>query len=186
MSKSIKELEVELNVLKKDKKQLQSKIHKLYKTINKLKAEEVFGEDLELTPESIMAAPYFEVESIIFKKLNVWLKEEYPHVKSSGYILETNQMALQLWMGQKDIVKEVAKQWEKWIPFIQEIDGQKIISIMEHTCSEYGSYDLIIESSKYIIRKMYYTRPEIEASFDDLESALIYIKKHHPWSLDND
>lgn len=97
----------------------------------------------------------------------------------SGFYPDTNQACLQIALikDDKQQVLLLCNILRKLLPHIKPIKGVKMISILEHNCSEYGSYTLTIgkNDEEFKIIKKYYSRESVQYDRDDLQDALEYI-----------
>ncbi len=108
----------------------------------------------------------------------------------SGYYPDTQQRGLQIMMtrDKPESLQKTLAGLKRIIPVLKPLkDNNKVISIFEHTCSEYGCYSLIITpEEKYQIGLMRHHRASTETTFDDLEAALTYIQRVHYYDTIDD
>lgn len=75
---------------------------------------------------------------------------------------------------------------QKILPYIEPIEGWKVINILESTLSEYGVFDLYVGEKTCEVRKTTYGRERIVFKASSLLEALEYIQKHHPYDSEDE
>lgn len=192
--------------------EVQSKMNKLYNQLiplqNKAKnlREEIrqleFDTLLPLTPEKVMTANYqvFENKST-YKALQEFLKP-FKFIMCEGYNPTTEKKALKIKLSQKETAEKQLAELNQFLPFVSRFDrgqmdiskriqvpseltGQiRVVSIFEHTCSEYGSYSLLVgDNDMCAILLIRYSSPRIEKILP-LAEMVKYIKENHPYELE--
>lgn len=107
-----------------------------------------------------------------------FFRDNFKYISSSGYFVETNQNVIRLCIYKNSNLSLVEKEILLVLPFIKPINDNKVISIFEHTLSEFGSYSLII-NDEYHIQKTTYGREEIIFTSESLIKVLVEIARKH-------
>ena len=107
-------------------------------------------------------------------------------MSSSGYRSATMQRAIQisLYKYHPESAAKLQKTLEgleKVLPYIEPIEGWRIIAILESTLSEHGVFDLYVGEKACELRKTVYGRERTVFKANSLLEALEYIQKHHPY-----
>ena len=105
---------------------------------------------------------------------------------SSGYRFATMQRAIQisLYKYHPESAAKLQKTLEgleKVLPYIEPIEGWRIISVFESTLSEHGVFDLYVGEKTCELRKTTYGSQRVVFKVNSLLEALEYIQKHHPY-----
>lgn len=101
-------------------------------------------------------------------------------IETLGFWPQTNQAVVEISLT-KDDSEQYAKTLDtlkKIISHIKPVSGYKRIGISEHTLSEFGFYELLVDD-KFHVALTRYGNERIEKSFDTLEDCLTYIQKYH-------
>lgn len=104
------------------------------------------------------------------------------YIHQSGYNPRTNQTSIDIACIGDVPVEPQLEELRMWLseykPIPTEGDGDvHYVGIFESTLSEFGIYHLeVYDDESCIIRKTTYGRPEILSTFDNLKSALDYIR----------
>jgi hypothetical protein len=103
---------------------------------------------------------------------------------TGGYYRNTKQISImiKLTKGDKESLEDNIKQLTDILPYIKPQDKDyKVFNLFEHTLSEFGSYNLIIneERKEYVLVKTVYSSDRDRTNFKDLKSALEYIQTNH-------
>lgn len=100
---------------------------------------------------------------------------------ANGYFPETKQRAIRISLikGDKQSYEKTIKGLTIILPFIKpREDGSKYISILEHTCSEHGRFELSVKDNKYTIQITSYSRTNVIKECDKLEDAISTIQEN--------
>ena len=105
---------------------------------------------------------------------------------SSGYRPTTMQRVIQisLYRHHPESAAKLEKTFnglQKILPYIEPVDGWKMVSILESTLSELGSYSLCVGEKTCELRKCTYGSERVIFKANSLLEALEYIQKHHPY-----
>ena len=105
---------------------------------------------------------------------------------SSGYRPTTMQRVIQisLYRHHPESAAKLEKTFnglQKILPYIEPIDGWKIVDILESTLSASGSYNLYVGEKVCELRKCSYGSERVIFKASSLLEALEYIQKHHPY-----
>ena len=103
---------------------------------------------------------------------------------ASGFFSETQQEHVEVMLikGDPKSLKQTLAGLKKILPIIKPLpkDDFKHVGIFEHTCSEYGVYEMHINEEKghYEIIKTVYHRPSSIKTFATLRDMIIYIQQN--------
>lgn len=192
-------------------KQIQSQISEVYKTITPLQQESTvlreeirkleFKAILPLTPEKVLTTNYQVFEgNENYKALQEYLRQ-FKFVQCEGYNAETELKALKIKLSQKVTIESQLAELNLFLPFVSKMEYSKIdeygriprpqglegqvraVSIFEHTCSEHGSYSMLVgdnDVASLLIKS--YSSPRILQTLP-LSEMIAYIRKNHPYEL---
>lgn len=112
-------------------------------------------------------------------------------MSSSGYRPSTMQRGIQisLYKYAPDSAAKLEKTFDglqKILPYIEPVDGWKVIGIFESTLSEFGSYTLFVGEKVCELRKCTYGSERVIFKANSLLEALEYIQKHHPYDNEDE
>jgi hypothetical protein len=122
-------------------------------------------------------------------------------VACEGYHPETERKALRIKLNQKVATVVQLQELNQFLPFVSKVDFEKIdkygrlprpqglvgqvrvVSIFEHTCSEYGSYSLLVgDNDMAALLMIRHYSPKILQVLP-LAEMVDYIREHHPYEL---
>lgn len=127
--------------------------------------------------------PDNNIEQEIYRSWSNAVSSNFKYLMTGGYFPETNQTAITFMANKKKTLESHLKELEYWLPFIKPIKNEKelehkVMSIMDRTLSEYGSYGLDIYSDSHIeITKIYYYSESIVKTFTSLSNAVSFIQE---------
>ena len=181
----IAKIEAEREEVFKQMKPLEDKSTRLYNKLKKKKGE--------LTKAILLDASFEDkIKYLITESGSDGLEKHVAAEKffknlgleTSGYFPKTGQrrVRVSLIRGCDKSLEGTLSGLNKVLPFIKPIDGEKLISIFEHTLSEYGSYSIAISNS-YDVVKHTYGRKSVEKSFNSLLDCLKYVQYVHYYEL---
>jgi hypothetical protein len=103
-------------------------------------------------------------------------------LRSSGYLREIQQVCVQVMLTKNDdgtSLSATMKGLKKILKYIKPFQGYKYLDIFEHTLSEGGVWNLLIDEEKneYKIQVTIYGREETRHTFDNLKDALKKIQE---------
>lgn len=162
--------------MQESRMKLHDKLKKAREKVSKIKFESLVAD----TPEYFQWLLDFDETTVKYNEQGTnFYKATDGMVAFSGYFPETKQNALQLRLESNSDVEKCTSYLSAILPFVLPVkDGFKSISILEKTCSQYGSFDLITNDKKYIITKHVYHRRNDVYTCDTLKDALTYIAKY--------
>lgn len=130
--------------------------------------------DFEPTLENICAIEDWDsISRGQYKKYTGYLNNNHPYIYNSGTNPDTNQIAFSI--SEYTNTNKYVKEFEYFLTLIRpNKEGNKIVSILDRDCSEFGSYSLI-DGTK--IRKTTYGRQQIIEEFKSVQECLEFIYK---------
>lgn len=175
-----KPLDAELTKLRNQIEKIQDKI-----TEAKLKKNMTLGEKIEwLLHEDGYSSDmkrYYEAQKFI----------EEMGLRIGGYYPYSEQKAVEivLYKGDQDNLEKTFESLSVLLPFIKPIDeaGNRRFKLFEHTLSENGIYDLLVDvHGAWTLNKTTYGRESVLKTFDNLRDALKYCQEHHYYQSSED
>jgi hypothetical protein len=135
-----------------------------------------------ITFESVLALDWLELDKSRewYRKITDWIGYQ-PGVYASGYFPDTGQGSVTLVLD-KDKPWEEQRTIEQIVPYLKPLkDGMLHIRILEQTCSEFGSYGILLppDLSRIDLNCCSYGRNTILKSFTNWDEALPYLHQHH-------
>lgn len=180
----LKKLEISLastqeayDILCKQRKSIFDKMMKSKERITTLERES-FDVSAGFTEEFITWLLSVEETQAKYESLKILSDVTNGQLRFSGYNHNMqNSISLCLRHGEDFTLAE--EYLTKLLPFVKPTeDNWKPIDIFEKTCSEFGSYYLIIKEDVYKIIKYVHGREELVESYDNLHDALSYISTY--------
>lgn len=109
----------------------------------------------------------------------------FTHVMpGGGYDRRSNQQWVKVGLRRDADIDAVMAELALWLPYVRPTDGYKHVSLLEHTLSEYGMYELREYATADIrLVKTTYERESTEGVFPSWPVALAYVRDHH-WYRD--
>lgn len=163
-----------------------------------------FSALMPLTPEKVLTTNYQIFEGTENYQALQKFMHQFKFVRCEGYNPESGLKALRIQLSQKVDLNSQLAELNQFLPYVSKVDFNKIdkygrlsypegmegqvrvVSIFEHTCSEYGSYSLLVGdndvASLFMIR---YHSPRILKTLP-LNEMIAYIRTNHPYELKSD
>jgi hypothetical protein len=191
INRTIEELEstlissnTEVNELFKKITPMQNRVVRLRKSIDLINAEisrrkieSMVGVDWDFLLYSDWRG-----DSVRHNRLDIELSKY--DLKSSGYIEETHQAAIQIAMieGDQSNLDKTEEGLKIVLPHLKPLsDGYAHICILEYTLSRYGVYRLKIKDGEVGLNRTVYSRMSRLKTWKTTHEALEYIQKQHPY-----
>ena len=185
IDEELAELEAERAVICKEIERLGNQASKLYDAIDLLK-DKIFEREFAKTAgEDNWPLLLKEQNSMVALKALEKALSKYG-MMSFGYRPATMQRVVKIGLSKHhpESAAKLEKTFnglQKILPYIEPIDGWKIVDILESTFSESGSHNLHVGEKVCEVRKTTYGRERVVFKADSLLEALEYIQKHHPY-----
>ena len=184
IDEELAELEAKRAVICKEIERLGNQASKLYDAISLLK-DKIFERELAQTGEDNWPLLLKEQNSMVALKALEKALSKYG-MMSFGYRPATMQRAVKISLckhhPESDAkLEKTFNGLQKILPYIEPIDGWKIVDILESTFSESGSYNLYVGEKVCELRKCSYGSERVIFKASSLLEALEYIQKHHPY-----
>lgn len=180
----LQELEAQREVICKEIERLGNQASKLYDEIGLLK-DKIFERELAKTGEDNWSLLLKEQDSMVaYRALDKALAKY--EMMSSGYRPLTMQrvVKISLYKYAPDRAAKLEKTLDglqKILPYIEPVDGWKIVDILESTLSESGSYNLYVGEKVCELRKCTYGSERVIFKSKSLREVLEYIQKNHSY-----
>lgn len=183
-AEKLAELEAQRAAICKEIERLGNQASKLYDEISLLK-DKIFERELAKTGEDNWPLLLKEQDSMVAYRALGKALAKY-EMMSSGYRPSTMQCAVKisLYKYAPDRAAKLEKTFnglQKILPYIEPVDGWKIVDILESTLSESGSYNLYVGEKVCELRKCSYGSERVIFKANSLLEALEYIQKNHPY-----
>ncbi len=195
----LEEVKLEIKKLYELLTPFQEESRRLVEEIRKLEFESL----LPLTCEKVMTTSYqvFETKET-YKELQRFL-QKYKFIMCEGYMDESQTKALKIKLSQKAPLKDQIQEVMEFLPFLAKVDysvvdkyqrfecpelqGQiRVVSVFEHTCSENGSYSLLVgDNDMAALLRVRYSSPKILKVLP-IEKMIEYVRENHPYELTNE
>lgn len=195
----LEEVKLEIKKLYELLTPFQEESRRLVEEIRKLEFEAL----LPLTCEKVMTTNYqvFETKET-YKELQRFL-QKYKFIMCEGYMDESQTKALKIKLSQKAPLKDQIQEVMEFLPFLAKVDysvvdkyqrfecpelqGQiRVVSVFEHTCSENGSYSLLVgDNDMAALLRVRYSSPKILKVLP-IEKMIEYVRENHPYELTNE
>lgn len=195
----LEEVKLEIEKLYQSLAPFQEESRLLVEEIRKLEFEAL----LPLTCEKVMTTNYqvFETKET-YKELQKFL-QKYKFIMCEGYMTESQTKALKIKLSQKAPLKDQIQEVMEFLPFLAKVDysvvdkyqrfecpelqGQiRVVSVFEHTCSENGSYSLLVgDNDMTALLRVRYSSPKILKVLP-IDKMIEYVRENHPYELTNE
>lgn len=187
LRKQLKDLTAQLSEARDAHKKTGDRCTRIYKKRDKVKTE---IEKLQVAAKKKDFSWYLhcthDETSFRYEARKKFFAERYKgYVRDSGFYVDTSQTQLQICLYKispktADLV-QVRKALKELVPHLKPVGKYIHIGIFEHTLSEFGIYEGLIDpkSGEYHLAKTTYGREEILETFKDQNSFLKYVKQHH-------
>lgn len=183
------ELEAKRAVICAQISKLSDEAAELYDQCQKLR-EEIAERELAKSDQPNWPLLLKEQDSMVmYRALDKALHEF--EMRSSGYRRGTMQRVvhISLYKYHPESAKKLEKTFsglQKILPYIEPVDGWKVIGIFESTLSEHGVFNLYVGEKTCELRKTVYGSERVIFKANSLLETLEYIQKHHPYDNEDE